>query len=507
MIRTGRALSVAWLVATVGCLVAGPASASTITSTSVFVSLPNDVNVTPNDTTDTVLLSTTLPLVAGESRRVVDRLGARLSSSEGAEVDNRIVCLDPGGTHVAETSSGTNHRGSSIGEIGLRESLLLIAPATGTYTCQILGRTSDGTRTNFVMTAVKGGPPFTTTGTWLRISAANEVGSHAWSNEECNSPGTFPTCVYLGGSGAPHAAHVFSGPNPELWTASPDTTQVDVVGTFQITSCYHGTASCVSSHWGDDGWFGTGIDQDHNAQLQSFIELNQLNPDGSVCRINQSSDDGTPSPDDSTSQGVYYIRDSVHHLPINYHLTTNVSPDCYGSRRFVLDLYVAWMGGNPIKLDNGGFNIIRSVYGATTTSVPNVVGASEAQAVNLLRAGQLQPVTVGRVMNPAPVGTVFLENAPGGAVEPTGSEVNLSVSLGQVTVPDVRSLNGAAASRAITAAGLVVGQMSTVNNCVDPGLVQLQNPTGGAQVVPGTAVSITVSTCTSPGGGPPHQRK
>jgi hypothetical protein len=307
--------------------------------------------------------------------------------------------------------------------------------------------------------------------------------------------------VYLGGSGAPREAHVFSGPNPELWTASPDTTQVDVVGTFQITSCYHGTASCVSSHWGDDGIFGTSIGRDTDAKFKSFIQLNQLNPDGSVCRINQSSDDGTPSPADTTSPGAYYIRGSVHHLPVNYHLTANVSPNCNGSRRFVLDLSVGWQGGVPIKLDNGGFNVIQRVRGATTTTVPNVVGLSEAQAVAALQARTLQPVAVDRVRNPAPVGTVFAQNSPSGTVEPTGSEVDLSVSLGQTTVPTVVGSDEPSAVRAIHAAGLAVGQISSISSCVDPGLVQLQNPRGGTLVAPGSSVSLTIATCPSGGGG------
>lgn len=261
---------------------------------------------------------------------------------------------------------------------------------------------SSRSRTYFVMTAVKSGPPFTTNGTWLRISSADEVGSHAWSNHECNSPGTFPTCVYLGGSGTPREAHVFTGPDRDVWTAATDTTQVDVVGTFQITSWPNGTASCISRHWGDGG-----INKDRFAEFQSFVEFNQLNPDGSVCRMHQSVD-----PDHG--QGVYYIDDSVHHLPVSYHLTAPVSPNCNGSRRFVLDLYVGWWAGNPIKLDNGGFNVIQSVHGATTTSVPNVVGSSEAQAVTAIKARAFKPVTVDRLMNPASVGRVFAQNSPGG---------------------------------------------------------------------------------------------
>lgn len=77
---------------------------------SFCVSLPADFDVEPDDMKDTRVLRTALALVAGESRRVPDRLGATLSTSEGAEVDNRIVCLDPSGVSAAETSSGDQPR-------------------------------------------------------------------------------------------------------------------------------------------------------------------------------------------------------------------------------------------------------------------------------------------------------------------------------------------------------------------------------------------------------------
>jgi serine/threonine-protein kinase len=160
------------------------------------------------------------------------------------------------------------------------------------------------------------------------------------------------------------------------------------------------------------------------------------------------------------------------------------------------------MDGNPIKLDNGGFNVIQSMRGVTTT-VPNVVGMSESQAVTVIKARTLKPVTVDRVMNPAPVGTVSAQNSPGGTVEPTGSEVDLSVSLGQTTVPTLVGWDESSAVRAINAAGLAVGQISFISSCLDPGLVQLQNPRGGSLVTPGTSVSMTMATCPSGGGGGP----
>ena len=54
-----------------GCLVAGPVSASS-TSTSFFVSLPSNVDVVPDDSADTVVLSTS----RSGGRRIAPGLGS-----------------------------------------------------------------------------------------------------------------------------------------------------------------------------------------------------------------------------------------------------------------------------------------------------------------------------------------------------------------------------------------------------------------------------------------------
>jgi hypothetical protein len=63
------------------------------------------------------------------------------------------------------------------------------------------------------------------------------------------------------------------------------------------------------------------------------------------------------------------------------------------------------------------------------------------------------------------------------------------------------------AASLIRNAGLTRGQVSSTNNCVDPGTVVTQHPTGGSTAPVGSSVDITVSTCNSgggPGGGGGH---
>lgn len=480
-------------------VVAGPVAPASATvtaiSTTFQVPLPSNLDFFPPDV-QTVVVSHDLALQTGETRRISDRLETTISSGEGAEVDNVIVCLDMTTgeqTQVAQ-ASGTNHPGSGAGHIALYGSLLFTAPHTGTFRCQARTSTSDGNRFNYHMTAIAGTFP---NGTWLQISNADEVGSHWWSNPTCNSAGADP-CVYLGASGDPITTHIFQdGAAPYSWTAANDAVEAEVTATVQVTSCPHGSSSCQPGQWGPDGVI-FGIGKPDEAVVRTHLEFVQLDAAGSFCRTNSSPDT------------VYSISNSVHHKVINYYMHPQISTVCGGSRRFLLRVVMTYVSGNPVKIDSGSFPLdyhsasnasaINSIR-TTTATVPNVVGAGESSAVSAIQAWGLTVGSVFRQLSSAPAGTVLAQNAPGGVVEPTGSPVNLFVSLGSATVPNVLTVDQTTAQNRITAAGLTVGSVSQVNSCLDPGTVQSQNPSGGAQVQPGTAVNITVSTCTGNGGG------
>jgi hypothetical protein len=69
-----------------------------------------------------------------------------------------------------------------------------------------------------------------------------------------------------------------------------------------------------------------------------------------------------------------------------------------------------------------------------------------------------------------------------------------------VVVPNLRALDRDGAIFDITNVGLVVGTIGKINNCVDPGTVQSQNPAAGRVVPLGSAVNFKLSTCV--GGDP-----
>jgi hypothetical protein len=138
----------------------------------------------------------------------------------------------------------------------------------------------------------------------------------------------------------------------------------------------------------------------------------------------------------------------------------------------------------------------------TRTTVPPVVGiTTEAAARNAIAAAGLTPGTTTYVESASRPGTVLAQSVPAGYVRPTGWTIDITVSNGRTTVPRVLNLDRTSAQTAITNAGLAVGSVSTVNNCVDPGSVQTQNPSPGVVVALDTPVNITISTCVSTGGG------
>jgi beta-lactam-binding protein with PASTA domain len=138
-----------------------------------------------------------------------------------------------------------------------------------------------------------------------------------------------------------------------------------------------------------------------------------------------------------------------------------------------------------------------TVDNANATTVPNVVGLTQAAAQTAITGASLVVGTV-TTSNSATVaaGLVISQTPAGGSGSTRGSAVALSVSLGPalVTVPTVTGLTQAAAQSAITGATLTVGAVTTANSgTVAAGLVISQSPSGGSSAAPNSAVGFVVS--------------
>lgn len=130
------------------------------------------------------------------------------------------------------------------------------------------------------------------------------------------------------------------------------------------------------------------------------------------------------------------------------------------------------------------------------TSVPNVVGETRSSAGGLLAAQGLLIGQVSQLNSPTvPYGQVMSQLPAANTNVALGSAVALTISSGpaSVGVPNVVNLGQAAASAAITSAGLTPNAVQVNDNSIAAGLVISQSPLPGTQVPPASSVVITVS--------------
>jgi len=131
---------------------------------------------------------------------------------------------------------------------------------------------------------------------------------------------------------------------------------------------------------------------------------------------------------------------------------------------------------------------------STGVAVPNVVGQTQAAAASAITSVGLTVTTSSASSITVPVGSVISESPTAGTAVNGGSAVNLVISTG-VAVPNVVGQTQTAATSAITAAGLVLGTVTTASSTTVPsGSVISENPSAGTKVNGGSAVALVVST-------------
>lgn len=130
--------------------------------------------------------------------------------------------------------------------------------------------------------------------------------------------------------------------------------------------------------------------------------------------------------------------------------------------------------------------------------VPDVVGDQQDDARSALEDAGFEVKTEEEESSDAEKGLVLEQDPEGGSTEEAGSEVKITVGTGPETieVPDIPY--GATADEArslLESEGLVLGGQSRAHNdqIAEGGVID-QNPRPGAEVEPGSAVSITLSS-------------
>ncbi len=130
-------------------------------------------------------------------------------------------------------------------------------------------------------------------------------------------------------------------------------------------------------------------------------------------------------------------------------------------------------------------------------TVPRVLGLTLQDASRELRDAGLQVVDGGTEPHPtAPQGTIIWQDPPPGVSAVADGRVTLVSSAGppKIPVPDVTGLDGSVARRLITAAGLSVAQVESIQvPRVPPGVVGLTRPPAGEPLAPGAGVALVIS--------------
>src|ERR687898_955696 len=143
-----------------------------------------------------------------------------------------------------------------------------------------------------------------------------------------------------------------------------------------------------------------------------------------------------------------------------------------------------------------GSTISVDVVGTQVSEVPNVVGSGRAEAEQALKDAGFEVEVDERESSFDDQNRVMGQDPSGGAQAEVGSGVTITVGTGPSSVPVPRLYGNtpAQAESEIQGAGLRLGTLSRdYNNDVAQGSIFFQDPSGGENVEPGTAVNVTVS--------------
>jgi serine/threonine-protein kinase len=137
--------------------------------------------------------------------------------------------------------------------------------------------------------------------------------------------------------------------------------------------------------------------------------------------------------------------------------------------------------------------------GLEQATVPQLVGLTSLDSVRLaLSDANLQLGTIKEKASSQPTGYVLAQDPPEGTQIEAGSMISISVSSGQVRVPEVIGVSEAQARSDLVQAGLDAQIVNQSDDTVEAGTVLAQSPLPGTAVDRGTLVTITVAIAPEP---------
>jgi beta-lactam-binding protein with PASTA domain len=138
---------------------------------------------------------------------------------------------------------------------------------------------------------------------------------------------------------------------------------------------------------------------------------------------------------------------------------------------------------------------------ASTTTVPNVAGLTQAAADAAALAASMTSVVIESVASATvAAGLVITQFPPATTTVPAGSVLELTISLGLTAgvAPDLRNLTSAEAAAAATSAGYVLGAVRAYIDGNNSGLVVNQSIAPGTPIAAGATIDVAISSNVEP---------
>lgn len=159
-------------------------------------------------------------------------------------------------------------------------------------------------------------------------------------------------------------------------------------------------------------------------------------------------------------------------------------------------------GGNKAGIGAPVILVISAGPAPAQTSMPDVAGKTEAEAVEAVESANLKPAIYDAFSDTVAKGKVIASIPEAGTKLTPGATVQVVVSqgkgVGTVKVPAVKGKREADASKAITSAGLKPTVFRQSSTTVASGVVINQFPTANSTAAAGSGVAIVVSTGKAP---------
>lgn len=231
----------------------------------------------------------------------------------------------------------------------------------------------------------------------------------------------------------------------------------------------------------DGGWFTTGVEK---AQNHSAVRLMKYGSFASAWHNNP-----------YYYWGAHWVKLNIQEVTLDF--------SAFSAEQPMQTIKIHSTGGSSIDLVSTlTANVLTAseinkanldAFCRSKVAVPDVVNTDKEVAVVALREASFRIGVINKIQNSEPAGTVLTQTPDAGTLAATESTVDLLVSAGSITVPDLAGMTRTEAQVAIEDLGLnfqIDAEIEDDN--VSVAEVSIQTPAAGATVVDQSTIYVTL---------------